>query len=93
MQVVDLLAEGLTQAQVSPSIVPMPPHPKFSTTTPPAPPPCSVPVVGISMYSPKPAVAPASSSDIVDIVESAVPEPNEMKASDNVQHINPVLVQ
>ena len=90
-QVVDLLAEGFTQAQASTFIIPVQPHPKFSTNTPPAPPPCLVPVEGISTSSPTQAVAPASLSDIV---ESAVLEPKERKASDIVpfRHISPIPV-
>ena len=47
IQVVDLLAEGLTQTQASKSALLAQPQCQFSTTTPPAPPPSSVPVVGV----------------------------------------------
>ena len=77
--VVDVLAEGLTQAQASTSLVPVQSHPKFSTTTPPTPLTSSALVLGISTSSTTPEVVHTFSSDIA---ESAVPESKEMKVSD-----------
>ena len=52
-QIVDLLLEGITQAQASTSTAPMQPYPRSFTATPPTPPPSSVPLVGISIFQPR----------------------------------------
>ena len=58
VQVVDLLSGEFVQAKASTSVTPAQPHPRIYTSTPPAPPPFSVLVVGILTTSPTPAVVP-----------------------------------
>ena len=55
-QVIDLLSEGLVQSSVATTSAFVQPHPRSYTSTPPVPPPTSLPVEGIS--SPSPVVVP-----------------------------------
>ena len=79
--IIKVLAGGLTSS--SSPVGPTQPCSKVLTLTPPAPPPTSVPVLGLSTTSLTPRVVPASSSESdVVITELAVPKPKETKASD-----------
>ena len=73
-KILDLLSEGLVQAKGSTSFTPAQPHPRIYTSTHPAPPPSSVPVVGVSTTSPKPAIVSAME------LMSSVDEPTPPKA-------------
>ena len=56
VEVVDLLLGGLSQSRPVTVTVTAPPHPCTYTSTPPAPPPASVPIVGVSKVRSIPAV-------------------------------------
>ena len=81
-QVIELLSGGLSMAStsMSTSVTPVQPHPRSYTSTPPALPPSSVSVLGISTTSPTPAAVPAmasssvSSVSLLSVVESALLE-------------------
>ena len=82
-QVVDLLSGGLVQATTSTSVTPAQPHPKIYTSTPPAPPPSSVPVMEVLTTSPTPAVVPTMELSS-GVEESALP--NCMAISNDFPH-------
>ena len=79
-QVVDLLSKGLVQAKALTSVTPAQPHPGIYTSTPPAPPPSSVLVAGVSTTSPKPAVVPTMES-MSSMDESTPPKAKGSKIS------------
>ena len=87
-QVVDLLSEGLTQAQTSTSAASVQPHPRFFTSTPPTTPPSLVPLVGISSSSQGPV-----STYTRDVF--SLPEMEVAKTSTDLPpwHIIPTLVE
>ena len=86
--VLDLLSSGMQTTLMPVMTVPLQPSPKAYTSTPPAPAPTSVPVVGIS--SSLPSVVPTTASSSKN-VEPAVPA----KTSNVIpqQHITPVPVE
>ena len=90
-QILDLLSSGWEQAKPASMPSSGQPHPQAYTSTPPAPPSSSMPVVGVLTSSL--VVAFSSMSVGANIVESAVPEPKETKATGNVWYITPVLVE
>ena len=89
-QVIDLLPGGLGQAMastlamtftsISTCVTPAQPCPQIYTSTPPGPPPSSVPVLGISTTSPTPVDAPAMTS-LSGV--SALPKTKLSKTSDD----------
>ena len=94
-QVIDLLSEGLRQTMASTSIstsaIPAQPSPRIYTSTPPALPPSSVPVLEISTTSPTPAAVPAMTTSSGG---SALPKTKLSKTSDDFpcQHNTPTPV-
>ena len=87
-QVIDLLAGGLIPSSIV--AVPAQPHPGACISTPPAPPPTSIPVLGVNTTGPRPAMASTSGGD-----ESALPQAKASKVSEVVQHhcITPTPVE
>ena len=92
-QVVDLLSRGLVQAKASTSVTPAQPCPRIYTSTPPAPLPYSVLLVGVLTTSPTPAVVPTTESSS-GVEESASLKAKVSYISDDFlhQHISPTLV-
>ena len=62
VEVIDLLSGGLAQTRPVTVATSVQPHPCTYTSTPPAPPPASVPVLGVSKFSSFPVVPTIESS-------------------------------
>ena len=93
-QVVDLLSEGITQAQASTSTPAIQPCPRLFTATPPAPSPSSVPLAGISSSSQEPSIT-STSEMVAECDKSSLPETQVAKTSTDSppQHIIMTLVK